>query len=184
MIDKSEDRILVEGIINREESAFEMLMSMYGDRLFKVCCLILKETSLAEDVVQEVFIQIYKSIYSFNHRSSLYTWIYKITINKCRDMLKKHENYNMPLDMEQIIDDTDIENETLERLKRDNIREIVSMLPPIYREIVILFYFEDLSIKEISMILKEKENTIKSRLLRARNILKDLFVREDIADGK
>jgi RNA polymerase sigma-70 factor, ECF subfamily len=175
-----EDLKLVDGIINREDSAFELLMNKYGDRLLKVCCLILKEASLGEDALQEIFIQIYKSIFSFNHKSSLYTWIYKIAINKCRDIQRKQDNYYVCLETELIAASTDLELETLEQLERASIRELVYRLSPIYREIVILFYFEDLSIKEISTILEEKENTVKSRLLRARNILKDEFVKEGL----
>jgi RNA polymerase sigma-70 factor, ECF subfamily len=177
-----EDRDLVEGIIKKDEAAFEMLINIYGNRLLKVCYLILKETPLAEDAVQEVFIQIYKSIYSFNYKASLYTWIYKIAINKCRDILKRNGDFNLTLEPELIIADTDLEQETLEQLKRDNIRELVAKLPSIHREIVILFYFEDLSVKEIAVILDEKENTVKSRLLRARSMLKEVFIREGIAD--
>jgi RNA polymerase sigma-70 factor, ECF subfamily len=179
---KEEDRGLVEGIIKRDEVAFEMLMNRYGDRLFKVCYLMLKETSLAEDAVQEVFIQIYKSIHSFHYKASLYTWIYKIAINKCRDILKQNGGFDLTLEPELITAKTDLEQETLKQLKRDNIRELVAELPSIYREIVILFYFEDLSVKEIATILEEKENTVKSRLLRARSILKEVFIREGIAD--
>lgn len=175
-----DDRSLVIGIINRDDSAFETLMDRYGSRLLKVCYLFLRENSLAEDAVQEVFIQIYKSIHRFNHKASLYTWIYKIAINKCRDILRKHEEYYVPTDIGLITSDTDLEQETLLQLKRGSIREIVSKLPPLYREVVILFYFEDLSIKEISAILEEKENTIKSRLLRARNILKEVFIKEGL----
>jgi len=177
-----EDKDLVEGIMSREDSAFEELIDRYGDRLLKVCYLILRETDLAEDAVQEVFIQIYKSIYSFNHRASLYTWIYKITLNKCRDILKKNGDYCTPLDTAIIIADTDIEQETLSQLERANIKVLIDKLPSIYREIVILFYFEDLSVKDISNILGEKENTIKSRLLRARNILREVFMEEGIVN--
>jgi len=178
------DGDLIEGLKNKDDGAFERLLDIYGDRLLRVCFLILKDLPSAEDVVQEVFIQIYKSINKFKGASSLYTWIYRIAVNRCRDIYRKRNDY-APIDEDfDMVSDVDIEYEVVEGAEREKIKRIVSSMQPIYREVITLFYFEDLSIKEICDIFGESEGTVKSKLYRARNILKEALVREEICYGK
>jgi len=177
------DEDLLKGLRNRDDFAFEALLENYGDRLLKVCYLILKDLPLAEDAVQEAFIQVYRNIGKFKGESSLYTWIYKIAVNKCRDLLKKRNEY-FPIEDVEAVSDTDVEYEAINNLGRKRVKDIVFSLSPIYREIITLFYFEDLSIKEICSILEESEGTIKSKLYRARGILKEILVKEEMSSGK
>ena len=172
------DEDLVEGLKDRKDTAFEALLDMYGDKILKVCYLILKDFSAAEDVTQEVFIQIHKSIRKFKGRSSLYTWIYKIAVNKCRDVLGKRKDNSLFDDNIEIPSDISIEDEVIKKAGQKKIKEIVFSMDFKYREVVTLFYFEDLTIKEICSILDESEGTVKSKLHRARNILKEVFLKE------
>lgn len=161
---------LIDGLKNKNEEAFVRLMEIYGTRLLKTCYLILRDREEAEDIVQETFIRVYKNIGAFKGDSSLYTWIYKIALNLSRDRLKK-KDCKLQIE-EDLLGLEDLELRVEDRLIRERIFEEVKGLDPIYRQALILFYYEDMSISEISNISGEKQGTIKSRLSRARNILK------------
>lgn len=178
------DNDLAVSLKSGDSSAFESLLDIYGSRILKLCFLILKDEALAEDAVQEVFEQVYKSIRKFRGKAALYTWIYRIAVNKCRDILKKRNEYISLDESADFESDIDLEGQVLERAGRERIRNAVFSLPHRYREIVILFYFEDLPIKDICMILNESEGTVKSKLHRARNILKGLLKEEELEYGK
>lgn len=177
------EKELIKKLKNDEEEAYEIVLDTYGNRLIKACYLILKDERESEDVAQETFLKVFKNIQSFKGKSSLYTWLYSIAMNLCKDMLGKRTN---SLSFNDAIE---IESGSLEDIALDNIDKILLKeklfeLPFIYKEVLILFYFEDLSIKEISRILEEKEGTIKSKLSRGRNILKKSLLKGGDFDEK
>ena len=175
-----DEKSLIQGLKSKEASAFEALLNIYGDKILRVCYLILKNISLAEDVTQEVFISVYRHGSKFKEKSSLYTWISKIAINKCRDVLKKNNEYIYFEDYQEMESDSNIEEEVLSSVKGDKIKECIFLMKPLYREVITLYYYEELSIKEICEVLDENENTVKSRLIRGRRILKDMLIKEGL----
>lgn len=177
------DEHMISGLKNGDDIAFETLLDKYGDRVLQVCYLILKDLPSAEDTVQEVFIQVYKSISKFKGNSSLYTWIYRIAVNKCRDLLRKRNEYS-PIENIDAVSHIDVEDEVISGINREKIKDIVFSLPPIYREVVTLFYFEDLALKDICDIIGESEGTLKSKLHRARKLLRETLVKEGIDYGE
>lgn len=82
---------LIQQIIEGDENAFRDLYKIYSDRVFNTAFSIIQHQEEAEEITQDVFIEIYKSIAQFRNESSLYTWIYKITVSKCSDRLKKQK---------------------------------------------------------------------------------------------
>jgi RNA polymerase sigma-70 factor (ECF subfamily) len=160
---------MIDGLINGQEDAFRQMMQLYGNKLLATCYLILRDREEAEDVVQETFVRVFGNIRSFKRKSSLYTWIYRIAINLSRDMLRKR-SYDLSLN-EEIIGEEDTLEKLEHRLDLEELKVRLGELSPIYREALVLFYYQDLSIAEISDLLNEKEGTIKSRLSRARRIL-------------
>lgn len=137
----------------------------------------MKETQLAEDVFQEVFYKVIKNYHKFNHQSSEKTWLIRITINTCKDMLRtswikrvttfgvlqdSENEYEKPYDIEK--------KETNKELY-----ELIQRLPQKYKEILLLFYYKDLTYEEISEILQIPEGTVRSRLSRAREKLKKMM---------
>ena len=175
-----DEKALIQGLKNKETSAFEALLSIYGHKILRVCYLILKDISLAEDVTQEVFILVYRHGSKFKEKSSLYTWISKIAINKCRDSLKKNSGDIYFEDYKEIEADSNIEDEVLNNVKAHKIKDCIFLMKPLYREVITLFYYEELAIKEICEVLEENENTVKSRLIRGRRILKDMLIKEGL----
>lgn len=164
------DKDLIKGLKRGREEAYYELVNTYGNRLLRTCFLMTRDEKEAEDIVQETFIRVFKYIKGFKGDSSLYTWIYRISQNVLKDRMKSkiiemsYEDYHMNKD--------NPEDLTIDKIDREMLRKELDNLSFIYKQVLILFYFEDRSIKEISEILEEKEGTIKSKLSRGRSLLK------------
>lgn len=172
---------LIKGLKKGINEAYYELINTYGDKLLRTCFLMTKDEKLAEEIVQETFIRVFKYIKKFKGDSTLYTWIYRISQNVLKDKLKlavieiTYEDYYM--------DPDNPEDLTLDKIDRELLRGELDKLSYIYKQVLILFYFEDKSIKEISDILEEKEGTIKSKLSRGRALLKVELEKGGIFNG-
>ncbi|QPC48262.1 sigma-70 family RNA polymerase sigma factor [Mangrovibacillus cuniculi] len=167
---------------------FEKVMDEYGDKLTKFAYHYLKDWKLAEDVVQDVFVTCYMN---FEHRHEityLKSWLYKITINKCKDYLKSSYVKRTLLDSSLFrlfsSEEPTPEMSVIYQSEDELLSSSVLSLPVKYREVVILFYYEDLSIEEISELLHLNKNTIKTRLNRGRARLKGILERSDVENGR
>lgn len=146
----------------------ERIMSEYGDSLYRMAFLYLKDAHLAEDAVQETFIKVYRSYNTFRGDSSEKTWMMRIAINICKDMLKqpwrKHVDETAVLDEIAVVsipDSTDYNGLMIEIMK----------LPPKYKEIVLLHYYQDIKTSEIAAMFEIPLGTVLVRLKRARAML-------------
>ena len=172
-----DEKKLIKNLKKGKEEAYYELINRYGDKLLKTTYLIVKDEKEAEDILQETFIRVFKYIKNFKGGSSLYTWIYRIAHNVTMDFLKSsiptipYEDYHESKD--------DIEDITLLNIEIEYLKAALDNLNFIYKQVLIFFYFEELSVKEISEILGEKEGTIKSRLSRGRLELKKFLVKEE-----
>lgn len=147
------------------EKEFDAKYNDYGKMLFKIAFLYVGNSADAEDILQDVFIKYLSGRYSFKNSDHEKAWFIRVTQNKALDFLKRKGRKNISLD--------DIENFTYE--KNDNsadiLREILA-LPEKYKSSVILYYYNDYSVEEISKILKISKSAVKMRLKRSREILK------------
>jgi RNA polymerase sigma-70 factor (ECF subfamily) len=169
------EKLLIKNLKQGREEAYRQLIEEYGNKLLKTCCLILKDREEAEDVVQETFIRVFNKINTFKEQSGLYTWIYAIAINLSRDRIRIRQDILELKD--EWIGNEDVESQVEMNIDRELLRKEIFTMNSLYREILVLFYFEELSIKEISNLLNEKEGTIKSKLFRGRNILKESLLK-------
>jgi RNA polymerase sigma factor (sigma-70 family) len=164
-----------------KDAWFEKIMDEYGDRLTKLSYNYTKDWSLAEDIVQDVFITCYKEYENFDKIVSYKAWIFRITINKCKDLLKssifKRVVTNSNLLLLNKSSELSPEMSIIKSSEEEFLATCVLLLPIKYREVITLYYYEELSIEEISEILKINRNTIKTRLNRARMKLKALMER-------
>ncbi|MGG0718471.1 sigma-70 family RNA polymerase sigma factor [Robertmurraya massiliosenegalensis] len=160
---------------------FERIMDQYGDRLTKLSYNYLKDWNLAEDTVQDVFITCYKEYDKISEIVSFKAWIYRITINKCKDMLKsslfKKVIINTDLFKRIISSEFTPEMSVMRKSEDEYLSLCVLELPLKYREVITLYYYEELPIDEISEVLRIKRNTVKTRLSRARLKLKTILER-------
>lgn len=154
----------------------EQLMSQFGESILRLSYTYVKDWGKAEDIVQEVFLTCFLKLDTYRGEASLKNWLYRIAVNRCHDYVRSWSFRNIiPSTMLKLINSHDSSPELLlvqneESLK---LRNEILKLPIKYRESFILFYHEDLSIKEISHLLDTKEATIKSRLHRARRLLEN-----------
>lgn len=159
------------------DKKIEQLMNDYGNDVLRIAYLYLKDRHLAEDVFQEVFVKVYKNYNKFKNNSSEKTWIMSIAINTCRDMLRT--SWFKKVFMFKDTDDDllkdayeDVDEKVAKKMEYEELLKEVMNLPLKYRELIILYYYEELSTMDISVALKMPEGTVRSRLFRARTILK------------
>lgn len=170
--------------LNREET-LKWLMQTYGNDVVRIAFTYLKQKELAEDVAQDVFIKCYEKLDTFRNESSYKTWLIRITVNRCKDVLKSWQYKNLFItdffkpNQQSIVDANHQVNQENELISKQVIK-----LPVIYREVIILFYYQDLSIEEISELLKINSNTVKTRLHRGRQKLKESLEGAWAFDGK
>lgn len=157
--------------------ALQQTIETYFLTLYKIAFLQMKNAEDAEDVVQEVFFRYMKSDVVFESREHERAWFIKVTLNCCRKLWRSAWfKHRAAFRTGEEPDGTDLKEETEENyLKDERNRELLRAiweLPDKYREVIHLFYYEELSVKEIAKITGKAESTITSRLTRGRNILK------------
>ncbi len=178
---------LVERACNGDVEAFEQLIEPYHSMVYNLAFHYLKEYHDASEAAQEAFLRAFKAVKTFKKNSTIKTWLYRITINTCLDTIKKKKNEKRLIYINEAKDGSDGSEIELQipssDLKPDQIleqkaiqkviRDEISKLPKDSKTILILRDFNDLSYEEIAKILNISLGTVKSRLSRARNSLKD-----------
>lgn len=152
------------------------LMESYGDMVMRVAFTYVKDKQLAEDLAQEVFIRCYQHLHTFEHRSSYKTWVYRITVNHCKDHVRSWSFRNLipfePMKMEKGEETNSVSEQILKEEENQVLFQKVLRLSVKLREVIIFFYYEELSVEEIAELLGVNVNTVKTRLHRGRNSLK------------
>ncbi len=138
----------------------------YSDTIFKVALSYTKDKATAEDILQDVLIKYMTDNTEFHEEEHKKAWLLRVTINECKKFFRSIWNVRK-IPLEDIY--------TFEKPERHAVFFAVMELPIKYRIVIHLFYYEEMSIKEISNILKMNENTIMSRLHRGRKILKEVL---------
>lgn len=161
--------------------ALEEMMNQYGTLVLRTAFFYLGDRYLAEDVSQEVFIRAYRNWNKFRGKSSVKTWIVKITINVCRDKIKLKSSDEKSVDPLTInIDDAyNLEEEVMKKINNSKLLKGVLQLPEHYREVLYLYYYLDLNTVEISKTTEVPEGTVRGRLVRARKILSEWLEKEE-----
>ncbi|MFE8700623.1 sigma-70 family RNA polymerase sigma factor [Cytobacillus sp. FJAT-54145] len=154
-----------------KEEQLVWLMEEYGDMVIRLAYTYVKQQQLAEDISQEVFISCYQNLNRFQNRSTYKTWLYRITVNKCKDYLKswsfKNIQYKDIISSFLMSTTPSADSAFIYLEEKEDLFEKVLTLPVKFREIIILHYYEDLSVNDISELLGLNLNTVKTRLHRA-----------------
>ncbi|MDE1919132.1 MAG: RNA polymerase sigma factor [Patescibacteria group bacterium] len=165
---------LVQG---KNEEAFGVLMDRYQKKLLRYGRRFLLELAPIEDVVQEVFIKAYENIRSFDTTRPFSPWIYRIAHNMFINTLRKNSRTPfITIDLDTISAHAAYEIDPAEDEEQAHTRALIDRglekLPPIYREVIILYYLEQLSYQEIAEVLRVPLGTVGIRLSRAREALR------------
>lgn len=160
---------------NSEE--FDEIVREYVNDIRKIVYTYVKNHHTMEDITQEVFWSAYRNLGQFRGDSAIKTWLIKIAINKAKDYLKSW--HYRAIKITNLIKEDSINRET-EQAVIDNDRDqelakVIMDLPIKYREVIILYYYEELDTNEISNILNINLNTVKTRLNRGRDLVKRRF---------
>jgi RNA polymerase sigma-70 factor, ECF subfamily len=183
---KSEGEITYEEITYGEdlENLLKELMQIYGTELTILAYSYTKNSEVAKDIVQTVFIKCYKKLNSFQGKASIKTWLYRITINQCKDYLRSSYFRRVIPIGTMLKDNLESSNSTEEIILRNNmklqIEECIGRLSSKYRDVLFLYYFQELSINEIAQVLRISVNTVKTRLRRAKEKLLPIMHGEDM----
>lgn len=159
-----------------KEEIVEQLIIEFEQYIKSLCYIHIRDWSTVEDITQEVFITCYEKLDNFRGESSYKTWLAKIAVNKCRDILKgklRRKGTPSVLLTERLnFRDVSIDEQLIMKEKNNMLLKQVLSLSKIYREIIILYYFKELKMWEIENITGLNQDTIKSRLRRAKQQLR------------
>lgn len=152
------------------EQAITRLIHAHGDRLLRLCSLILGDPVLAEDALQETYVRAYKAYPRFRHDSSEATWLTRIAVNRCHSMRAKawFRMEHRGLSPEQLPD-----SGTKDPFPDDTVLLAVARLKPRYKVPLLLYYYQGLPVREIARVLGLPVSTVSVRLMRARDTLRE-----------
>lgn len=162
----------MSGVSLRANETLEATLDQYGDMIVRLAFSCLKSREDAEDVLQDVMLKMLENRPSFESGEHEKAWLIRVTINVCRNRLRSPWRRHKELD-ETLAEDAGNGQWGAVLEEESGVMAAVLELPPKYREVIHLFYYEDYSIIQISNILHKKESTIRSLLYRARSMLKE-----------
>ena len=170
ILNLDDDFSLIKRFIDGEESVFGELLKRHKEKVRNIIYLTLSNADGVDDIAQEVFITVYRHLKNFRFESQFTTWLYRITINKCKDHLRKKNIRSIFLPLkdeepvfESINEDTDIKH---------IVRNAIATLPEKLRIPLVLKDLEGFSYQEIADTMECEIGTVKSRIFRAREALK------------
>ena len=188
---RDDDRELVRLAKSDDKEAFELLVRRHQSRVFAVAGGILRNKEDVEDVAQQVFVKAYFSLKRFDQRAAFSTWLYKITVNECWDVLRKRKVrpllYESDLSEEQAHEYNGFSEKATvpdvsDRLEaRERVEKLLVDLDERDRLMLILKEVQGFSVEEIAEILEINSNTVKVRLFRARRRITEKVNRRDAA---
>jgi RNA polymerase sigma-70 factor, ECF subfamily len=186
----ADERQLIRSAQKGDKAAFEVLVQRHQHRVFAVARGILKRQEDVEDIAQQVFVKAYFSLKRFDQRAAFSTWLYKITVNECWDLLRKRKArpliYEADFSEEQsrlfsaTEQQADSGPDTSERMAmRQRLDNMLAQLDERDRDMLVLKEVEGFSVEEIAETLGLNANTVKVRLFRARRRIVEYARREN-----
>jgi len=172
------DEELIYRIVNQQEKElFKILYNKYSQKVLDKCYSLLKNKDLAREFTQEIFAKTYENLPKFRGASSFSSWLYSITYNYCIDYLRHKKKMHYPEwnsrnEIPEIEDDSE---ETISEINYERLMEIIELLHPEEKALLIMKYNDKLSIKYISNALRISESAAKMRIKRAKARLVYLY---------
>ena len=156
---------------NGDKEAFSRIIVSIKLKLYKTAMAILKNDDDACDAIQETLLSVYKNIVNLEHEEYFETWVIRILINKCYDLIKKNQkvvniNEKVNKDINSFYEMYVLESE---------LESVLNKIEKDLKIVTVLYYYDELPIKEIAVILNIPEGTVKSRLSRARKSISEIY---------
>jgi RNA polymerase sigma-70 factor (ECF subfamily) len=167
-----DDAALLAGVVEGDQEAFATLMRRHEDRVFAVCLRLMGSRAAALDASQETFLTLYRKASQYQATAAVGTWLYRITVNTCYDLLRKEKrrrSERIPEHIDPV--DTAAQDPYTSVELRPSIEDALAQLSPEFRSVVVMADVQGFSLPEVSQTLQLPLGTVKSRLFRARRQL-------------
>lgn len=170
------DLFLIRRMKHGDESAVNDFVRQYYKEIYRYCYYKMSDKLQAEDITQDTFMSFFKHFNNYIHKGKAKNYLYVIAGNMCKNEYKKHKEIS-PLQVEdQIITTKEVQKEIVMKVSME---QEISRLPKEFKEVVLLHYFQNLKIREISEILDIKISLVKYRLSESKKMLKKSIDKED-----
>jgi len=187
---RNRENKLIKKCAQGDIEAFEELILKYEKTAYNIALKMIRNQDDAMDISQEAFIKVFKSIKTFNFEASFSTWLYRIVTNTCLDFLRKNSKRSYSLNNPINTEDGEIQREIPDvsnntedifekQLTKELVHKAINKLEDNHKAVIILRDIEGFSYEEISQILDCSLGTVKSRISRARNNLKNIIIEDE-----
>jgi RNA polymerase sigma-70 factor (ECF subfamily) len=179
----ADERAIIARCLAGERTAYAILVERYKGLVHDLVCRMIGDAMEADDIAQEAFVKAYVSLKHFRGESRFSTWLCRIALNRCKDLLRRRGReprirtaQNEELHIADAVDKGDAPGVALERREWEGrLDRALARLPMKYREVVVLRHIEELDFRELGRLLKIPEGTAKVRAFRAREMLRTLI---------
>lgn len=165
-----------DGSMDEKEQQLIFLVESCQRSIYKTCCFYLNDHALAEDAMQETFLKAYRRLDQFKNQSSAKTWLMRIAINTCKDILKsawyRHTDHRTSFDA--------LPEQGAWDQEADTLYQRICTLPFRERDIILLYYYQDMTLEEIGKVLRVTPSCVSRKLKRARSLLREILEKEGI----
>lgn len=176
-MESAEEIEQVISLPQENEEWLQEIMELYGEKLSKLAYSYVRDWGKAQEIIQDIFVLCYEGYEQYHTITYFKPWIYRMTINKCKDSLRtswvKRVMVNSNFFSTQKSITKTPEEYSIQQEDYSILINAVFSLPIKYREVILLHYYEELSVKELAEIINRNENTVKTRLKRAREMIKN-----------
>ena len=167
-----EDANAVDRVLAGDLDAFEAIVVRWQTPLLKLAYRFCRDRGLAEEMAQEAFLKIFRSLGRWRRDAKFSTWMFSVALNHYRTTLRRHIPPSVELsELDAATGAGDLAGEMDAAANDDLVRRAVTLLPPKYRDVIVMFYFMQQDVAETAATLGTKPGTIKARLHRARKLL-------------
>jgi len=183
------DEQIVDRVRNGETRLFDQLVRRYQDPVYGMAARFTGGGADAEDVAQEVFLKVFRSLAGFKGEAKFSTWLYRVTFNLCADWLRRNRKPGRKAaaieEAGEVRDSrVDLERSLLESEERERVNRALASLDERYRSVIVLLYYQKLPYEEIATILGVPVKTVETRLYRARKMLREALGQEEGRGGR
>ena len=171
----------VKGLTDSHEEMLAHMVAEYEVILLRTCYMYLHDKALAEDATQETFLKAYKALDSFRGESSEKTWLMRIAMNTCRDM--KRTAWFRYMDRSVEIECLPQPAKAFEFMEADDLTQAILKLPTKHKEVILLHFYQDMTMREIASVLDISASTVQKRVKAACGKLKKMLGKEDFYES-
>ena len=180
---ETSDEALIGLIADGDKRAMQVLYARHNVRVFRFILRLTSNQSLAEDLVSEVFLDVWRQAEAFESKSQVSTWLLAIARNKALSMLRRRSNEELDDEVAEFIEDpSDNPEAAMFKSQRASVlQDCLTQLSPAHREIVDLVYYHEKSVEEVAEIISVPANTVKTRMFYARKRIGELMAAKGIS---